>query len=93
MRRPLLVGALGAAVIALVASGAVAVSTLGEPSGPTMMGGQGQRSGTGMMGAATPGSDMMGSSADARGSGKMGSGMMGSADGMGMVWSPGNGVR
>jgi hypothetical protein len=37
MRRPLLVGALVAAVIALVGSAAVAVGTLGEASGPSMV--------------------------------------------------------
>jgi hypothetical protein len=50
MRRPLLVGTFVAAVIALVASAAVAVGTLGGPSSmPWMMRGDGQRSGTGMM--------------------------------------------
>jgi len=79
MRRPLLVGALVAAVTVLVASAAVAVGTLGGPTfGPTrgdgqgsyggMMGGQGQGSYGGMMG----GGSMMGS--------------------MGMVWLPGDGV-
>jgi hypothetical protein len=48
MRRPLLVGALVAAVIVLVASAAVAVSTLGDPSSvPSMMRGDGQDPGAG----------------------------------------------
>ena len=42
MRRPLLVGALTAGVIALVASAAVAVGPIGDPSsGPSRMGGSG----------------------------------------------------
>jgi len=69
VRRPLLVGALLTAVVALVASTAVAVGTLDGPrSGPlgtrgdgqspygNMMGGQGQRSGAGMMGSSMTGS-------------------------------------
>jgi len=56
MRRPVLIGALAAAAIALVSSAAVAVSSLGEPSGPTMMGDQGQRTGAGMMGPGMMGS-------------------------------------
>ncbi len=55
MRRPLLVGALTAGVIALVASAAVAVGPIGDPSsGPSRMGG----SGVNMMGGS--GVNMMG---------------------------------
>ena len=98
MRRPLLVAALVAAVIALVVSAAVAVGALGGPSsGPTMMRGDGQSRGPGMMGQGQnrgsgmmgqgqgPGSEMMGGS-------MMGGALMGSAGGMGMSWLPGNGV-
>jgi hypothetical protein len=57
MRRPLLVGTLVAAVIALVASAAFAVGTLGGASPvPSMMGGDGQRPGTGMMSGSMMGS-------------------------------------
>jgi hypothetical protein len=52
MRRPLLVGALATAVIALVASAAVAAGTLGRPSGPSMMGGSSSMMGGSMMGSA-----------------------------------------
>ena len=57
MRRPLLVGTLVAAVIALIASVAVAVGTLGATSGLSMMTNYGQ--GAGMMGG--QGAGMMGS--------------------------------
>lgn len=88
MRRPLLVGALVAAVIALVASAAVAVGALGGPSsGPTMIRGYGQSAGPGMMGGRGPGSG-----AGISGSGRTGGSMMGSAGGMGMTWLPGDGV-
>jgi hypothetical protein len=69
MRRPVLVGALVAAVIALVASLAVAIgaAAVSPPSGPMMrgycqsgvlgrMGHHGQRSGAGMMGRSMMGS-------------------------------------
>jgi hypothetical protein len=87
MRRPLLVGALAAAVITLIASAAVAVGALGgPPSGATMMRGNGQSRGSGMMGQGqSSGSGITGGS-------MMGSSMMGSASGMGMSWLPGNGV-
>ena len=88
MRRPLLVGALAAAVIALVASAAVAAGTLGGPcTGPSTTRGYGPGSYVGMMGGqgpgqsrwtSTPGGSMMGSLS-----------LMGS---MGMVWLPGDGV-
>jgi hypothetical protein len=76
MRRPLLVGALVAAVTALVASAAVAVGTLGGPSfGPSTRG-DGQGSYGGMMGG--------------QGQGSYG-GMMGGGS-MGLVWLPGDGA-
>ena len=62
MRRPVMVVVLVAAVIALVASAAIAFGTLGRPSsGPSMMrgSGQGQGQGAGMMGG--QGAGMMGS--------------------------------
>ena len=80
MRRPLLVGVLVAAVIALGASVAVAVGTLGRTSGPSMMRGYGQGQGAGMMGGQGQGAGMMGES------------MMGSTGSMGMTWLPGDGV-
>jgi len=83
MRRPLMVVALVTAVFALVASAAIAFSTLGgRSSAPTMMRGDGQSWGSGMMGrpGQRPGSDVMGGS------------MMGGAGGMGMTWLPGDGV-
>ena len=87
MRRPVMVVALVAAVIALVASAAMAFGTLGRPSsGLAMMRGSGQGQGAGMMGG--QGAGMMGG----QGAGMMGgqgAGMMGS---MGMVWLPGDGV-
>jgi hypothetical protein len=70
MRRPLLVGALTAGVVALGVSTAVAVGPLGDPSpAPSTSGGQGtsMMSGTGTMGDMGSGADMkthMGSGAD-----------------------------
>ena len=58
MRRPLLVGALAAAVIALVASAALAAGTLGDSSARPF-GGQGFGQGQGMMGG--QGQGMLGS--------------------------------
>jgi len=74
-----MVGALAAAVIALVASAAVAAGTLGGPaSGPSTRGyGQGSYA------------SMMGSQGEEPYAGMMGRSMMGS---MGMVWLPGDGV-
>ena len=80
MRRPLIVGALTAAVIALVASAAVAADTLGAPlPEPSRTGGGGQGSYAGVMGSQGHGPY----------AGMMGSSMMGA---MGMVWLPGDGV-
>ena len=85
MRRPLLVGALVAAVITLLASAALAVGGLGDPqSGSTMMRGNDQSRGPGMMGR--------GSGSGIAGRSMMGSSMMGPASGTGMSWLPGNGV-
>ena len=71
-----MVGALAAAVIALVASAAVAAGTLGTPfSGPSPTRDNGQGSYAGMM--------------VGQNQGQMGRSMMGS---MGMVWLPGHGV-
>lgn len=74
-----MIGALGAAVIALVASGAMAAGTLGPslPGPATRGAGQGLR--TGMMASQGQGSY----------AGVMGVSMMGSR---GMVWLRGNGV-
>jgi len=80
VRRPLLVGALVTAVVALVASAAVAVGTLdGPPSGPLSTGGDGQN----------PYGNMMGSQGQRSGAGIMGGSMMGST---GFLSLPGNGV-
>ena len=77
-----MVGVLVAAVIALVASAAVAASTLGGSSfGLSGVRGQGQGPGAGMMGGYGQG--------QGAGAGMMGGSMMGS---MGMVWLPGDGV-
>jgi hypothetical protein len=88
MRRPLLVGALAAAVIALVASAAVAAGTLGGPcTGPSTTRGYGPGSYVGMMGGQGPG--------QSRRTGTPGGSMMGSLSlmgSMGMVWLPGDGV-
>jgi hypothetical protein len=75
-----MIGALAAAVIALVASAAVATGTVGSPfSGPSMTRGDGRGSYAAMMG--DPGQDSYG--------GMMSGSVMGS---MGMVWLPGDGV-
>jgi hypothetical protein len=102
MRRPLLVGVLVAAVIALVASVAVAVGTLGRTSGPSMTRGYGQGQGGGMMGGQAQGAGMMGVQGQdqrsgmmgrqGQGAGMMGGSMMGSTGSMGMTWLPGDGV-
>jgi hypothetical protein len=98
-----MVGALAAAVIALVASAAVAAGTLGgsaywpsargygQGSYASMMGRQDQGPSAGMMGGQGqgPNAGMMGSRGRGSSSGMMGSSMMGS---MGMVWLPGDGV-
>ena len=99
MRRPLVVGALVAAVIALIASAAVAAGALGGPSSYPrggqdqwggMYGGQGQ--GQGMYGG--QGQGMMGGQGTygGQGQGMMGGSMMGSMGSMGMEWLPGDGV-
>jgi hypothetical protein len=97
-----MVGALAAAVIALVASAAVAAGTLGDPRPSTrgfgqgsyaamMGGGNGQGPYASVMGGQgqgpTPG--MMGGQGQGPYAGMMGGSMMGS---MGMVWLPGDGV-
>ena len=89
VRRPVLVGALVTAVIALVASVAVAIGTLGRTSGSPMMRGYDQRLGAGMIGGQSHDqwADMSGG--HGRGPGMMRGSMMGS---MGMVWLPGDGV-
>jgi hypothetical protein len=98
-----MVGALAAAVIALVASAAVAAGTLGGPaSGPStrgygqgsyasMMGRQDRGPSADMMGGQGQGTNasMMGSQGQEPYAGMMGRSMMGS---MGMVWLPGDGV-
>ena len=99
-----MVGALAAAVIALVASAAVAAGTLGTPfSGPSptrdngqgshaaMMVGQDQGPYGPMMGGQGNGpyAGMMGSQRQGSSAGTTGSSMMGST---GLVWLPGNGV-
>jgi len=93
MRRPLLVGALAAAVIALVASAALAAGTLGDSSARPI-GGQGQWGGGGMMDGQSQG--MMGGQGFGQGQGQgrgmMGGSMMGSMGSMGMQWLPGDGV-
>ena len=83
MRRPVLVGTLVAAVIALIASVAVAVGSLARTSGLSMMMNYGQ--GAGMMTNYGQGAGMMGG---------QGAGMMGGqgAGMMGMVWRQGDGV-
>ena len=95
VRRPLLVGALVAAVIALVASVAVAIGTFGRASGSSMMrgynqgrgadvmGGRGQNQWSAMMGGQGQGASMMGGSMI---------GSTGSTGSMGMTWLPGDGV-
>ena len=77
MRRPLLVGALTAGVIALVASAAVAVGPIGDPSsGPSRMGGSGAANMMGGSGAA----NMMGGSGAAN--------MMGGSGAANMMGGP-----
>ena len=91
MRRPQLVGALVAAVIALVASAVVAVVALGGTSrGPTMMSGQSQRVRSGVTGGSEIGGSGIGGSM--MGEPGMGGSMMGSTGGMGISWLPGDGV-
>jgi hypothetical protein len=87
-----MVGALVAAVIALVASAALAAGALGAPfSGPSRTRGNGQGSYAGMMGGQgqEPYAGMMGSHGQGPQAGVMGSSMMGS---MGIVWLPSDGV-
>jgi hypothetical protein len=87
-----MVGALTAAVIALVASVAVAAGTLGTPfSGPSSARGYGQGSYAGMMGGQGrgPSAGMVGGQGQGPYAGMMGGSMMGS---MGMVRLPGDGV-
>jgi hypothetical protein len=94
MRRPLMVGALAAAVIALVASAAVAVSTISGPSsGPTTAPGFSRGSGPGMMGGQGQNgrSGIMGGRGQSLAAGMMGGSMMGSVGSMGMAWLPGDG--
>jgi hypothetical protein len=92
MRRPVMVGVLTAAVIALVASAAVAVGVMAGPSSVrSEIGGYGQGQGAGMMGGygQGQGAGMMGGYGQGQGAGTMGGSMMGS---MGLVWLPGDGV-
>jgi hypothetical protein len=85
MRRPLLVGALAAALIALVASAAVAAGNLGGPcTGPSTTRGYGPGSYVGMMGGQGPGQSGW--------TGTQGGSMMGSLSSMGLVGLPGDGV-
>ena len=99
-----MVGALAAAVIALVASAAVAAGPLGgRSSGPLTMRGYGEGSYASMMGRQDRGPSagmmggqgqgptpgMMGGQGHGSSTGMMGRSMMGS---MGMVWLPGDGV-
>jgi hypothetical protein len=96
MRRPLMVGALAAAVIALVASAAVAAGTLGGPSSwRSSTHSYGQSSYPGMMGGGQgQGSyaDMMGSQGQGPHAGMMDSSMMGSMGSMGIVSLAGDGA-
>jgi hypothetical protein len=99
-----MVGALTAAVIALVTSAAAAAGTLGTPfSGPSSARGYGQGSYASMMGRQDrgPSTDMMGDQGQGTNASMMGSqgqepyaGMMGRSmmGSMGMVWLPGDGV-
>ena len=84
-------GALVVSVIALVASAAVAASTLAPSSGSSTTRGNGQGSYAGMMGSQGqgPSEGMMGGQGRGSGAGMTGSSMTGS---MGIVWLPGNGV-
>jgi hypothetical protein len=102
-----MVGSLAAAVIALVASAAVAAGSLGAPlprpsatrsdgqgSYTGMMGGQGQGPYAGMMGSQGQGRDtgMMGSRGQGASAGMIGSSMMSLMGSMGIVSLPGDGV-
>jgi len=99
-----MVGALAAAVIALVASAAVAAGTLGgRSSGPLTMRGYSEGSYASMMGRHDrgPSADMMGGQGQGPNAGMMArqgqepyAGMMGRSmmGSMGMVWLPGDGV-
>jgi hypothetical protein len=104
VRRPVMVGVLVAAVIALVASAAVAFGasdetyswrSSGHGQSAGMMGGYGQ--GRGMMGGQGQGTGMMGGQGQGtgmmggqgQGTGRAAGSMMGS---VGMVWLPGDGV-
>jgi hypothetical protein len=91
-----MVGALAAAVIALVASAAAAAGTLGGPSSwPSSTHGYGQGSYAGMTGGGKsqgPYASMMGSQGQGPYAGMMGSSMMGSMGSMGIVSLPGDGV-
>ena len=84
MRRPVMVGVLVAAIIALVASAAVAFSA---SDNTYAWGANGRGQGAGMMGGQSRGAGMMGSYGQDAG-GATGS-MKGS---VGMVWLPGDGV-
>jgi hypothetical protein len=100
-----MVGALAAAVIALVASAAVAAGTLGGPSSGTTTRGAGQGPYAGMMGGQGRGGyagmmsgqgqdrgqydDMMSGQGQGPSAGMMGGSTMGSR---GMVWLPGDGM-
>jgi hypothetical protein len=90
MRRPLMVGALAAAVIALFASAAVGVGTIGGPSsGQTTEPGYGPGSGSGMMGGRGQNlpSVMMGGQGQSPAAAMMGGSMMGSVGSMGSaIW-------
>jgi hypothetical protein len=99
-----MVGALAAAVIALVASAAVAAGTLGgRSSGPLTMGGYSEGPYASMMGRHDrgPSADMMGGQGQGPNAGMMArqgqepyAGMMGRSmmGSMGIVWLPGDGV-
>jgi hypothetical protein len=101
-----MVGALAAAVIALVASAAVAAGTLGGPASGPSTSGYGQGSYASMMGRQDPGpsadmmggqgqgtnASMMGSQGQERYAGMMGRSMIGSMGSMGIVSLPGDGV-
>ena len=93
MRRPVMIGVLVTAVIALVASAAVAVGVVGGgPSlGRSAVRGYGQGQGAGMMGGygQGQGAGMMGGYGQGQGAGISAGSMMGS---MGLVWLPGDGA-
>ena len=100
MRRPVMVGALVAAVIALVASAAVAIGVIGGPSfGLSGVRGYGQGQGAGMMGGygqgQGQGQGQWGGMMGGQGQGQWGGMMGGHGQGagmMGLVWLPGDGV-